>query len=296
MLFEFLLIDIPNDYTYKKQYLDQNASEIETLILGPSHTFAGLRPEFIDGHTFNASIGGQSFPYDYKIFKKYRKDFNSLKTIILSYSYPTLWFRLKDHHINSSLIFNYEKYYGIEPNQFIDLKFEVLNRPLKLNYRFINQYYIKNKSIMFSQKFGWGKKNKKQRDLHKTGLFQADRQTYKCIKSDKNKKRMQESIKMFNSMLDWGKKNNVDIVLITTPAHLHYRENLNPTQLNYTIKTANDLVSHNKNCLYLNYLNDERFLDEDYRDAHHLNPSGAEKLSKLVNQKINEFNKSFNSN
>lgn len=70
LIFEILLNRIPNDYEFKKKYLDQNVAEIETLIFGSSHTFAGLRPKYMDGHAFNVAIGGQSLEYDYKIFEK----------------------------------------------------------------------------------------------------------------------------------------------------------------------------------------------------------------------------------
>jgi hypothetical protein len=94
---------------------------------------------------------------------------------------------------------------------------------------------------------------------------------------------------MINEIINWGKQNKVNVVLLTTPTHLHYRENLNSEQLDITIKTAMELASENENCMYLNLLSDNRFSDGDYRDAHHLNPSGAAKMSKLVNLKIKEF-------
>jgi hypothetical protein len=51
ILFFFLVLEIairktPNDYQLKKEYLDKNAAEINTLILGSSHTFYGLNPEY----------------------------------------------------------------------------------------------------------------------------------------------------------------------------------------------------------------------------------------------------------
>lgn len=289
VILEFLLINIPNDYTFKKEYLDKNASEIETIIFGTSHTFAGLRPEYIDGHTFSVAIGGQSLSYDYKIFKKYQNDLKNLKTIVLAVSYPTLWFRLQDHHKDSSLIFNYEKYYGIDASANIDFRLEILNRPLKLNYAMLSEYYVKKKPVKVSQEFGWGERGKKQVDLSRSGKQQAKRQTYTDINSIANNLRMNESIRMINEIINWGKQNKVNVVLLTTPTHLHYRENLNSEQLDITIKTAMELASENENCMYLNLLSDNRFSDEDYRDAHHLNPSGAAKMSKLVNLKIKEF-------
>ena len=49
ILFFFLVLEIairniPNDYKLKQKYLQQNTAEINTLILGSSHTYYGLKP------------------------------------------------------------------------------------------------------------------------------------------------------------------------------------------------------------------------------------------------------------
>lgn len=289
VILELLLINIPNDYTYKKKYLDKNSSEIETLIFGLSHTFVGLRPEYIDGYTFNVSKNSQSLYYDYKIFQKYQSNFKNLKTIILGVSYSSLWYRTQDLYKDSSLIFNYEKYYGIDSSKFIDFRLEIFNRPLRINYGMISKYYIDKKPIGMSQEFGWGKRIEERTDLLKSGKQQAQKQTYRDINSDKNIIKRNESIMMLNSIINWSKQNNVNVLLLTTPMHLYFRENINPEQLEITIKTATELAQNNENCMYVNFFSDKRFSDEDYIDASHLNASGAEKLSKLVNLKIKEF-------
>ena len=83
------------------------------------------------------------------------------------------------------------------------------------------------------------------------------------------------------------KKNNINIVYITTPTDKSYYENLNKIQIEKTIKTITDLVKNNSNCYYLNLLNSEKFTKEDFYDADHLNEIGAKKLSLLLNAEIN---------
>ena len=72
ILMEILLRNTPNDYLFKKQYLDKHSSEIETLILGSSHSFYGFNPEYFSSNTFNASHISQSLNYDFEILKKYQ--------------------------------------------------------------------------------------------------------------------------------------------------------------------------------------------------------------------------------
>lgn len=291
VILEVLLIQIPNDYKYKRNYMDKNASEIETLVFGTSHTFASIMPEFIDGHAFNVAIGGQSIEYDYKIFNTYKSNFKELKTIILAISYPTLWFRLENHRRGFSLSFNYEKYFDLKDNSpVLNLpKFEVLNRPLQINYALINQHFIKRKQVMISQKYGWGKRIKATPNFKTSGISEAKRQTIKKLYSKENKEKKRESINMIKDIIEWGQNNDVIIILLTTPTHYEYRKHLSDMQLKETKITANQIAHKYDNCFYIDMFEDNRFEDLDFRDAHHLSPSGAEKFSKILNLKIREF-------
>jgi len=65
---ELLLRQLPNDYKYKKEYLDAHANKIETLILGSSHSFFDLDPTYFSNITFNAGEVSQTLNYDFEIF------------------------------------------------------------------------------------------------------------------------------------------------------------------------------------------------------------------------------------
>ena len=71
LILEVLIQNIPNEYSYKKSYLDSNSNEIEVLFLGSSHVYYGVNPEYISANSFNASHIAQTLDYDYAILKKY---------------------------------------------------------------------------------------------------------------------------------------------------------------------------------------------------------------------------------
>ena len=54
VIIEIFLRLIPNDYLHKKKYLDAHSCDIETLILGSSHSFYGIDPNYFSNNTFNA--------------------------------------------------------------------------------------------------------------------------------------------------------------------------------------------------------------------------------------------------
>lgn len=285
ILFFFLVLEIairkiPNDYQLKKDYLDKNAAEINTLILGSSHTFYGLNPEYFSKKTFNAAYVSQSLDLDYEILKKYDSKLKNLKTVIVPISYFSL-FETLDTDVEKWRIKNYVLYYGFENNyQFTD-NFESLNNDIKLNVKKGIKHYFFNQSFITSSHLGWGttfnSKNKKTLN----GAFTAKRHTAK------NSDLYDDNIKSLYKIIALCKKNNINIVYITTPTDKSYYENLNKIQIEKTIKTITDLVKNNSNCYYLNLLNSEKFTKEDFYDADHLNEIGAKKLSLLLNAEIN---------
>ena len=288
---ELLLQQVPNDYTLKKKYLDKHASEIETLILGNSHAYYAINPEYFNVKTFNVAMRSQSLDYDYEIFKKYKNNFVNLKAIILPISYPSFWGRLSAKQGASFIINNYKMYYGFNSSPLAPFHLEIFNRPLEVNIRRINKYYVDKRSPQFSEINGWGRKDfkKVKYTLAESGEVGANQQTFNDINSLRLSDIYKDNIKILNSILDWSKQNGVEVILFTAPAHESYRNNLNPDQLNKTIETAEMFASKHDNCSYYNFLYDSRFKPVDFRDAHHLSIKGSHKFSKIFTKKIGYF-------
>jgi hypothetical protein len=290
IIMEFLLINTPNDYIFKKKFLDKNADGIETLILGSSHSFYGLNPLYFQNKGFNASHVSQSLKYDYKILMKYQSSFKKLNTIVLPISYFTLYHSLEDKDNKESWrAKNYLIYYGIgESNSILDCS-EILSKQLSLNVKKLISYYIEGKSQISCSKFGWGTKHnsEKARNLNKTGKAASERHTYD-INADKYQRILKENIMTLNSIIMWCDDRDIKILLITPPAYETYRQNLNRHQLDLIIETTKEICLENKNCSYVNLLYDENFVDSDYFDADHLSEIGAKKLSTLINKTIIE--------
>lgn len=293
IILEILLRQVPNNHTFKKEYLDKNASKIETLILGSSHTFYGLNPEHFTSNTFNASHISQSLYFDKEILNKYKSQFTNLKTIILPISYLSLYGELRGS-FESWRVKNYEKYYGINSSKsFLDQYYsEALSTNLEKNIRLLKLHYTPGKSTVSCSDLGWGTNynSKKAKDLVKTGIFSAKRHTLKNINSKEYKKIFKENTSYLKSIIQWCKDNDVKIMLLTTPTYETYHQNLNDEQLNNTIRKTEEICSDYSNCIYLNYLTDKTFVKTDFFDADHLSEIGAKKLSVLIDLKIKEIN------
>ena len=281
----FLVLEIairktPNDYQLKKSYFDKNATKINTLILGSSHTFYGVNPKYFSNQTFNAAYVSQTLDLDEELLDVYKNKLTNLKTIIIPISYFSL-FETLETDVEKWRLKNYILYYGFENKYHFTANFETLNPDILLNLKKVVKHYVLNKSFITSSNLGWGTNfNSKERKKFE-GQYTAKKHT------TKNFKLFDGNIKSLQKIIEMCQNKNIKILFITTPTHLSYYKNLNQIQLSKTIKTINELVQKNQNCSYLNLLKSDKFITADFYDADHLNDIGAKKLSLLLDKKIN---------
>lgn len=290
LLLEVLLRNIPNDYLYKKEYLDIHSTQIETLILGSSHSFYGLNPDYFSDNTFNASHISQSLNYDYEILKKYEPHLINLNTIVLPISYFTLFGNI-ELGSESWRVKNYIIYYGMNTSKSLVNYSEILSNQPSVNIKRLIAYYFNNKNNINCTKFGWGinYKSEKSKDLVETGKSAAKRHTKDDIYSDKCQNIFNNNESILKKIIYWSEKRNIKILFVTPPAFETYRNSINVEQLDYTVDAITKITSEHNNLIYINLFNNETFIAKDFYDADHLSEIGAAKLSTLINDKLNEW-------
>lgn len=280
---EYLLRKIPNDYLFKKEFLDKNSDNIEVLFLGSSHAFYGINPANFSSNSFNASHISQSLDYDIEILKKYSKHWSKLRCIAIPISYFSLFGRLETG-IESWRVKNYTIYYGITTSDKIINYSEALSNKLIVNIRRLASYYIRGNSSISCSNLGWGLNynSKDKRDLNETGKIAAKRH------SKKDDKYFTENIKVLESIIEFAKNKGVKVFFYTPPAYHTYTENLDNLQLNQTINTLINVASKYDNVTYQNFLLDSSFSAIDFFDADHLDEIGAKKLTSKIDTLINQ--------
>lgn len=87
---------IPNSYTYKRDYMEQHGSQIQTLILGSSNAYDGLNPSVLP-NAFNLSNSSQTLEDDYRLLAKYIDSMDSLQTVIVGLGYHSLGATTEDN-------------------------------------------------------------------------------------------------------------------------------------------------------------------------------------------------------
>lgn len=281
LVLEIAIRKIPNDYLLKKEYLDQNASEINTLILGSSHTFYGVNPDYFSKKTFNAAYVSQSLDLDYEILKTYNSKLKNLKTVIIPISYFSL-FETLETDVEKWRMKNYLLYYDFPVETDLNNQFEIFNSDIKSNLKKTIKYYLLNKSFITSSQSGWGTDfNSKNKKAFK-GEFTAKKHTVK------NFDLFDDNLKSLRNIITLCKKKNIKIIFVTTPTHKSYYQNLNQNQLEKTTNGILKLLYNNPNYIYINLLKSDYFKDEDFYDADHLNEKGAKKLALILDNFITD--------
>jgi len=279
---EYAIRHIPNDYRYKKNYLDKNSKDIQILIVGGSESYYGVNPVYFSQNTFNAAHVSQTMDLNFKIINKYKNNFNNLKIIIFPISYITLWNKLENAP-DSWRIKNYAIYYGLKTKSLTDHS-ELLNTTLGLNIKRLYKYYWEKKDDIYWSEFGWGtaySESGNANNLEETGKVTALGHTFD-MNSEIKTKIFAENRQILDSLAAFCKQKNVKLILITIPNYYTYREHLSKEQLNRMVETMDDFVAKHNNCYYINWNEDPDFVAEDFHDADHLGEKGAEKLSKKL--------------
>lgn len=285
-ILELLLREIPNDYSYKRNYLDNNSNEIEVLFMGNSHVYYGVNPIYSKYNCFNGAYVSQALNCDKAIIEKYKKKWSKLNYIFLPVDYSSLFTSL-ENGIEKWRIKNYSIYYGINLTNVPTLQLEISYGKIGYNLMRINNYLRFNKNDRFCTHLGWGKMNKStvSVDFNKTGKVAAKRHTVDLI----NEKQIAKKLELLKSIIDFSNKEKIQLVLITTPCDKSYIKHLKVRQLKIMFESIEKLKSKNMNLTYYNFMSDSSFKRKDFYDADHLNAIGAKKFTLKLEQIIDSI-------
>lgn len=276
---ELLSRNIPNDYSYKNNYLNKNSNTIEVLYLGNSHIYFGINPEYSKSNSFNASHISQSLNYDLALLKKYDANWKRLKYIVIPIDYFSMYSSLESS-VEDWRVKNYKIYYDIYEDHGFWNQFELTNGKFGDNISRLKKNIFKNKSDITCNKYGFGTtyNSKFNKNLIETGKESAERHTIEL----NNNQWFSKNTATINSIIAFSKLHNYKILFITCPAYKSYVKNLNQKQLTTTLATIRELTLKNKNTIYYNLLTDASFTEVDFYDADHLNVIGAKKLTQKI--------------
>ena len=278
---------IPNDYTYKSEYLQNQGGQIEVLALGGSHNYRGIDPDLFDKKGFNAAMVSQSINIDYFILKKYKDQLTNLQYVIIPISYPTLTTTMEESR-ESWRKYRYIHYMGYDEltlkdmfsiNRYLAISQETGISIIKNLYR----YWFHGRNFRDCQPNGWGK----------SGSYTPQNLEYLAKEAAQRHEDhsfdMSENMKYLNGLIRLSREGNYKLLLITTPATKYYTESLNDKKWSMIMHTCDSIAKNHAHVKYFNLLYDSTFTDSLFLDGDHLNSEGAQLLTRKLNEKIDLF-------
>ena len=286
--FEYNLSKVPNAFSVKRELLEKNIKEVEILVLGSSHTLSGINPTFFDYKGLNMANTIQSLYYDYQILSKNLDRMSNLKIVLIPVSYFSLEYNLFNG-VQYWRSFFYEKFYKIPP-QIKSKEFDIRR------YSLIALYGGEKSLIWALKRFRVNAAENITENGFNNMPYNIE-QDIKQINNESGKNR----VFFYNSLMEPGnipenihclekiikelKDKGVFPVIITTPVYRTYSDNADIQRYGRLQKNIENLCT-NSNIKYFNYFSDPRFVIEDFVNDDHLNPKGAEKFSKIINEEI----------
>ena len=271
ILSELLVEQIPNSYTYKRQYMEQHASSLRTLISGSSIAYDGIDASVLP-HAFNLANSSQCFEDDYRLLAKYIPMMDSLQSVVLPMSYSSL------QMVSSS---NRRVYYTI----YMDIyrrwpiskySFECFN--LELMAKKIIKYYL-NEDMVRCDSLG-------QRIGHTYAQRPTDWQDIPALITNDSfvgpaaQPYVQENIQWLRQLADLCESRGVMLYLVAMPMLPAYREGMPKEQIALMEQVMHDMAAEYDSVEMLDY--QDWGVEADFWNATHLNTDGAARLSRAL--------------
>jgi hypothetical protein len=289
-LFEAKLAQIPNTYNTKRKHLENQLQNIDVLITGSSQSLNSENPDYFEYSGFNLSNGNQTLFYDNRLTLKYVDSMPRLKCVLINLCYISLGNDLFDNP-ESWRDFFYYQFWGIkypqlncyDPRMYSKISLYGPAKSIELANHLFKDDLAKN---LHSN--GWAKNPidpqfEKLKDS--TSLDIAGKERAEYHEQLIHEERIAQDVGYLEQLVTELKKRNVKVAIITTPVFYSYSNHLNQAHLKRDETIILSLCKKH-NCVYYNYLNDNRFSRPDFSDICHLNNAGAEKFSKIVNLEV----------
>lgn len=272
----------PNNYTVKTNNIQTKYKDSEVLILGNSHTFYGLNPDWFKNKAFNVANVSQTLFYDQLLFTKYIPHLRNLKYVIIPVEYSSL----SANDYNPELVWRsyfYESQMGLDTQIHRKLDFKkyslALSPPFSLTVSAVKKYY-RDGTLIECMPNGWASYTGVNPAYNNPamGKIIAAKHEDNSVDFAKNTARLKKIIEVCQ-------QKGIKVILVTMPVTTHYAVNINAKKLAMIIAQCTSIAKQH-NIKYINLFSDKRFTNNDFYDTDHLNTVGAKKCSGIVNNLI----------
>ena len=270
----------------KKEFLEKYLDSIEILIFGSSHNQNAINPEFLNRKTCNLAFGGQPISIDYYLLDKYIEKMSRLSTVFFEVTIFRFYDDLNSSAWNGHIYSNiYNINYKVES---LSLKNYLL---VYSDYQFFSKIfydYCNPNSYKYKlNRFGFVTNDFNDRfEKLKYDTLEINK-TFVMTHNFDNRLNFQINKEFYLNSIKKCLNKHIKVVLITPPLYGTYSKHI-PVNAKKEIDSLIYSFVTKYGIQYFDYSCDNRFKVYDFKNDNHLNSSGAEKFSKIINNEILE--------
>ncbi len=270
---------VETNYSKKHEVIQQQYESVEILILGSSHSYYGINPEYFNRKTYNFSNISQSLYFDELLLNKHLDSLKELKAVVLTIGYFTLTQR-DDGSEDRWRKYFYDQQMDVDVpsvSTFDPKKYSLaLSRRFNSSVDLISEY-VKKGTIITHHPNGYGIQDSSDivQDKEAVSLNIARKHENGSMDYKVNEDRLKRIVSSCE-------RKGVQLYLVQMPAYSAYYEALNKEKWQMTVKVLETLDASSEMTNHVNLTLHPSFTRDDLRDADHLTNAGATKCSKLL--------------
>lgn len=278
VLAEVYVRSLPNPSRYKHEWMLRHSGEVETLVLGSSHTFYGISPSLLGEGAFSLAQPSQTYRYDYYLLTRYNMP--RLKTVILPFSYTSLFEDIEAEKTLHPWAVRYRLYMDCD-----------IHSPLsEYGFEFMHISAFKEKlgSLFRPARLSWDSQgygtSYGEQSLLAEGKGDAKARVEQCTYPEM--KSLAFCTAILDSICSFCEKRDISLLLVSTPLSKEFLRRRSNRQVAVADSTLRRVMERHPSVRYQDYRTDTTFHVTDFYDFDHLNMIGAAKLTRKVREQV----------
>lgn len=286
---ELYLRSLPNDFKYKREYIDKNANRVKIITLGASTPAMDIMPRFFDLQpSFCCAYATQSPNYDYWILSKYIDQMDSLKYIIYTWAPQMLYRSIKPDGVAPTYVKKYAIYYDCPYYKGFENQFEISANITDI----FSKIKGDNHKLAFTTTDFDGYQSGYYDDIPYeeemwNGYIDSKIKEYNALLEVEGvEEQKKENLDYMYKIFDLCKTHNVTVLMVRFPIDSRLFEGIDKAAQEEVDYHLSQFLQKYDNIKLLDYRDCNLFSYDEMYNANHLNPRGAEKFTRILNDSI----------
>ncbi|MBQ2164435.1 MAG: hypothetical protein II445_08030 [Muribaculaceae bacterium] len=290
--YEVALLFVPNEYSYKKNYIEDHKHELKVLVLGNSHLADCIDPSLLGDSIFNAAQPGRSVYYDLQLLKEYIGQMPQLECVILPLSVDYYYWghRFEKEHEPKFTTYRcmYHKYMGYtyedkEWWHWSEILSSFYNHPARL----VDALYKPLTDLTMCDSLGV--EIDASIDTRKDDWYNQQLPSDTPL-NDSTKLHLYyvNNLRIYGEIVMLARAHKTRLIFLAMPIYKTARQRINSYQLHELDLFVQRIKRFNPNIEFYNFIDAPGYTEQDYYNSIHLNNThGARKFAPTLKRILN---------